>query len=97
MLVDDDKKNVDRRMSQFAAIFAIAQELNNNGVKKAYAGLDSIFDKNNPDGIEKEMRIALTVQLSRSVRTEIGKMFPKAANEMLEMIVPLDAPKKKVA
>lgn len=96
MLVDDNKAPVDKRMAQFAAIFAIASELNTKGVKKSYVGLDYIFDASNKDGIEKEMRIALAVQLSRSVRTEIGTMFPKAANEMLSQIIPLDRPKRVV-
>jgi hypothetical protein len=95
MLVDDEKKPVDKRMAQFAAIFAIASELNTRGVKKTYTGLDYIFDSNNKDGIEKEMRIALSVQLSRPVRADIGKMFPKAANELMSQIVPLDPPKQK--
>lgn len=95
MLVDDEKKPVDKRMAQFAAIFAIASELNTKGVKKTHVGLDYIFDSSNKDGIEKEMRIALAVQLSRPARTEIGKLFPKAANELLSQIVPLDRPKKK--
>lgn len=96
MLLDDNKKPVDHRMAQFAAIFAIASELNTKGVKKTHQGLDLIFDENNPDGIEKEMRIALAVQLARPVRNDIGKMFPKAANEMLAQIVPLARPKGKV-
>ncbi len=96
MLVDDNKAPVDKRMSQYAAVFAIASELNSHGVKKAYIGLNEIFDADNKDGIEKEMRIALAVQLSRSVRNEVGKLFPKAANEMMSQIIPLDRPKKMV-
>jgi hypothetical protein len=95
MLIDDEKKPVDKRMAQFAAIFAMSQELNNKGVKSSYVGLDVIFDKNNKDGIDKEMRIAFAVQLSLSVRSSISKLFPKAANEMMEQIVKLDDPKGK--
>lgn len=94
-LRDDNNKPVDAKMAQFAAIFAIASELNTNGVKASYAGLDFIFDSQNPNNIEKEMRVALAVQLSREVRSDIGRMFPKSANEMMAAVVPLPKPRPK--
>jgi hypothetical protein len=95
---DDQGKEIEGRMAQFAAMFAISSELNTNGVKKAYKGLNTIFDAKNPHGIEPEMRIALAMQLNRDARKDIGALFPAAANAMMQAITPLQnlqpAPKK---
>jgi hypothetical protein len=77
----------DARTVQFAAIFAVVAELNERGVKKTYTGLNTLFDKDNSSGIDSELRVALTVQLSRQARAQIGTMFPKAANELMEILV----------
>lgn len=71
-----------KRMQQYAAIFAVSQELNSNGVQKAYVGLDAWVPKLDP-----EMRVALIVQLTRKVRTDISSMFPAAGDEMLKDFV----------
>jgi hypothetical protein len=87
----DDGKTTDKRMAEFAAVFAIAQELNNNGVKKEYSGLNTLFDNANKAGVSKEMRVALAVQLKRDVRTQIAKMFTKAADQMMEVLIPTES------
>lgn len=96
-----DGKVVDDRMVQFAAIYALATTLNTEGVKKTHKGLDVIFDKSNPNGIHPEMRVALTIQLSRDARGDIAKHFPKAANELMALITPfasvLAPPPKRLA
>lgn len=89
-MTDDDGKPADKRMAEFAAMFAISQELNNNGVKKDYVGLNHLFDDKNPSGVSKEMRVALTVQLKRNVRTQIANLFTKAADQMMAVLVPTD-------
>lgn len=81
-------EDVEGRMAQFAAMFAISSELNARGVKKAYKGLDTIFDANNKQGIDPDMRIALAMQLTRETRKDIGTMFPGAANAMMAAIAP---------
>jgi len=72
----------DRRMSQFAAIFAISQELNLRGVKAEYIGLPTFVTDLDP-----EMRVAFVVQISQKVRVSISTMFPAAANTMMAQIV----------
>lgn len=67
-----------RRMQQYAAVFAVAQELNRGGVKPTYKGLE-IWIPN----LDPEMRIALIVQLSRKVRMDISSEFPNAGDELL--------------
>ena len=67
-----------RRMQQYAAVFAVAQELNRNGVKPTYKGLETWIPN-----VDPEMRIALIVQLSRKVRTDIAAEFPNAGDELL--------------
>lgn len=87
----DDGKPADKRMAEFATIFAVAQELNVRGVKKEYVGLNTLFDNANKHGISKEMRVALAVQLKREVRLDIAKNFTKAADQMMEVLVPADS------
>jgi AAA domain (dynein-related subfamily) len=86
----DDGKPADKRMAEFATIFAVAQRLNTQGVKKEYVGLNNLFDNQNKNGISKEMRVALAVQLKREVRTQIAKLFTKAADQMMEVLVPTE-------
>ena len=88
---DADGKPADKRMAEFATIFAVAQKLNNQGVKKEYVGLNTLFDNNNKNGISKEMRVALAVQLKRAVRTQIASMFTKAADQMMAVLVPTES------
>lgn len=91
-MTDDDGKQADKRMAEFAALFAIAQELNTRGVKPTYVGLDVLFDNSNKSGISKEMRVALAVQLKREVRTQIARQFKRAADQMMEILVPTSEP-----
>lgn len=87
----DDGQPADKRMAEFATIFAVSQRLNNQGVKKEYVGLNTLFDNSNKNGISKEMRIALAVQLKRNVRTQIASMFTKAADQMMAVLVPTES------
>lgn len=72
----------DRRMAQFAAIFAISQELNLHGVKPTHVGLPAFVDSLDP-----EMRVAFVVQVSQKARVAIATMFPAAADVIMSMIV----------
>jgi len=66
------------RMQQYAAVFRIAQKLNQDGVKPAYVGLGAWVPQ-----IAPEMRVALIIQLSTKSRTSIATIFPKTATDML--------------
>lgn len=80
-----------RRMGQYAAVFAVAHELNTKGVKKSYVGLEQFVEDLDP-----EMRVALVVQVSRSERARISSMFERVGDLMMSDIVPATDPGKHV-
>jgi hypothetical protein len=86
------KDDAERRMQQYAAIFAVAQELNNKGVKKEYVGIEALT----ATGLDPEMRVALVIQLSMKARTAISSMFPAAANYMLGDLIMLPTGKAAI-
>jgi len=72
----------ERRMKQFAAIYAVAVRLNQSGVQPQYTGLEKAVASLDP-----EMRVALVVQLKMKVRVDIATMFPKTADVMMSDLV----------
>lgn len=67
-----------RREWEYAAVFALASELRNNGFLPAYAGgAEKVFEFLAP-----ELCLALAVQLSPAERSQIAKVSPKAAQLM---------------
>jgi hypothetical protein len=82
----------EKRMQQYAAVFAVSQELNQNGVKPSYVGIDSWVP-----ALDPEMRVALIVQLKRKVRTDIAALFPRGGDEMLaDFVITPDGKTKTV-
>lgn len=82
----------DRRMQQFAAVYAVAIRLNTSGVKPTYTGLEQLVK-----GIDAEMRVALIVQLKSKVRIDIASIFPGTADEMMsDLVMTADGKQKLV-
>jgi len=71
----------DHRMAQYAAIFAVAQQLAKK-VDKKYVGLEKFLKDLAP-----EMRVAFVVQLPLRTRSAIATTFPSAASLMMSDIV----------
>lgn len=69
--------HAERRMKQFASVFAVANHLNSKGVDPSYKGLASWIGE-----IDPELRVALVIQLKTAVRTKIGVVFPSVADAM---------------
>lgn len=69
-------------MVQYAAVFAVAQELNGNGVEKSYKGLEIFLS-----GISPEMRVAAAAQLSKKARGQIATHFPAAGDQLLKDLI----------
>lgn len=67
----------ERRMKQYASVFAVANHLNNKGVEKSYAGLEKWVSD-----IDAELRTAFIIQLKQVVRTKIAVLFPSTADMM---------------
>lgn len=78
----------ERRMKQFAAIYAVALRLNNSGVQPNYVGLAGLMD-----ALDAEMRVAIVVQLKMRVRIDIATMFSDTADVMMSDLVQIDAGK----
>ncbi len=62
-VLDDEGKPADKRMAQYAAIYALSQYLAKHGVKATYTGLESFIDT----GLEPELQIALAMQMPPKV------------------------------
>lgn len=74
----------DTAVVDYAAIFAVATELNAKGVRKEHVGLVKYLED-----LHAEHRIALLTQLSMPARTKIATVLPAAADIMLSDIVPM--------
>lgn len=74
----------DKRIIDYAAIFALAQELNHNGAKKEHVGLVVYLEKIHP-----EHRVALLTQLTTKTRRSVAKVLPKTSSMLLSDIVSL--------
>jgi hypothetical protein len=70
----------------YAAIFALAQEINQKGVKKEYAGLAKYLEV-----LHAEHRAALLMQLSSAAQARIGTVLPMAADLLMSPLAPLGA------
>lgn len=81
-LRDEDGNQADRRMAQYATIFAVAQHLASKGVKKEHTGLEKLVDD-----LEPEHQVAFVVQLPLKTRKAIGKVFTDTADIMMGEIV----------
>jgi hypothetical protein len=68
----------------YAAIFAVAQELNSKGAKKEHVGLVTYLKD-----LHAEHRVALLTQLSGPARTKIARALPDTADILLSDIVAL--------
>lgn len=68
----------------YAAIFAVAQELNTNGARKEHVGLAKFLKNLHP-----EHRIALLTQLNMTARRKIAEVQPGTADILLSDIVAL--------
>jgi hypothetical protein len=65
----------------YAAVFAVAQELNNKGPKKEHKGLGTYLRNLHP-----EHRVALGMQLTDSTRGKVIKVLPEAADLMMSYV-----------
>lgn len=74
----------DAAIVHYAAIFALAQYLNNNPPKKSHVGVVAYLNTLHP-----EHRVALLTQLSSSARTRLAKTLPATASILLSDLVPL--------
>lgn len=83
--VEHGLSGTDAALVDFAAIFAIAQELNNKGPKKEYTGLVTYLK-----GLHAEHRAALLTQLSARARSRTADLLPASADIMQSDIVPLE-------
>jgi hypothetical protein len=72
----------ERRMRQYAAIFALATWLNTHPIKPTYTGLLDWITS-----VDPEMQIALIVQLKSTVRTKIAEVFPEVADELMAELI----------
>lgn len=70
--------NDSEHMLQYAAVYAVAQELNNNGADKSYTGLATYLEK-----VEGEMRVAMLTQLNKKARDGIASKMKKTADLLL--------------
>lgn len=70
--------------ANYAAVFAVAQELNRRGVKKEYQGLVKYVK-----ALDPELRVALLTQLSKTARNQVAKALPAIADVLLSDIVAL--------
>lgn len=75
--------DADTAIVDFAAVFAVAQELNAKGPKKEYVGLEKYLLE-----LHAEHRAALLAQLSNRARSKIADLIPSAAS-LLASDIPL--------
>lgn len=76
----------DTAVVAYAAIFAVAQELNNKGAKKEHTGLVKYLKE-----LHAEHRVALLTQLSAAARRKVAEVQPDTADILLSDIVALGA------
>lgn len=84
--IEHNVEGAEGALIHFAAIFALAQELNTKGAKKEHAGL-IVFLK----ALEPEHRVALLTQLTHGARAKVAKALPETASFLLSDIVALEA------
>ena len=86
-IVDHDLTDAgDTAVVAYAAIFAVAQELNTNGAKPSYSGLVTYLKDLHP-----EHRVALLTQLSAQARRRVATALPDTADILLSDVVALGA------
>lgn len=78
----DDGKPADRRMAQYAAIYAVSSHLAKHGVKASYTGLAEFIE----DGLDPEPQVGLAVQLPPAVLGELSSVLPDAAEAVMKHI-----------
>lgn len=81
-VLDDEGKPADRRMAQYAAIYAISSHLADHGVKPSYAGLAEFIE----DRLDPELQVGLAVQLPQKVLSEMSSVLPEAAKAVMTHI-----------
>jgi hypothetical protein len=76
----------DLAIVDYAAVFAVAQELNGkNGPKREYVGLAKYLQD-----LHAEHRVALLTQLTASARKRIADLLPSTADIIMSAIVPVE-------
>lgn len=76
---------VEKKMTEFAAIFALSMHLNKkNGVQPGWPGIDAFVDwlRDSP-----ELKVAFLLQLSQPARSAFRKMYKTAAGKIMADII----------
>jgi hypothetical protein len=78
------KDQTELTMIQYAAVFAVAQELNNNtkGISPKYTGLETFCR-----GLDPEMRVALFTQLAQPTKLALRNHLKSVADVLMQDIV----------
>lgn len=83
-VLEHNLSGTDTNMLEYAAVFAVTQELNTKGVKPTYTGLEQYAKTMRP-----EMQVAMVSQLNVAARGALATHHAGAADILMQHLVPI--------